>query len=158
MNPDYKRILYERGRDRLATLLGMVDRKIVSCILYTQTSIHHLYRHTYIHTYIHTIHTYKYSYIGYPEGGGKDAATLWLLTNYGNPLHAMLHNRTSIVIIYECMYVPCVHYPNIVCMYVGRLVCEPDALWSEYEEKKLSRTGDSCLVHFCGHFMKHLCA
>ena len=26
MNPEYKRNLYERGRDRLATLLGMVIR------------------------------------------------------------------------------------------------------------------------------------
>eukprot|EP01036_Dinobryon_divergens_P029870 gene29870-39036_t len=41
MNPDYKRSLYERGRDRMASLLG------------------------------------------YPEGGGKDAATLSLLTRYG---------------------------------------------------------------------------
>ena len=69
MNADYKRNLYERGRDRLATLLGMVGGKIHI----------NMHIHTYIHTYI--------LYIGYPEGGGKDAATLSLLTNYGNPLY-----------------------------------------------------------------------
>jgi len=62
-------------------------------------------------------------------------------------LVCMIHR--SFIRMYVCLF---------VCMYVGRLVCEPDALWSEYEEKKLSRTGDSRLLHFCGHFMKHLCA
>ena len=70
MNPDYKRSLYERGRDRLASLLGRVEVVAYVCM----------------YEFMFTKHTY----IGYPEGGGKDATTLSLLTRYGDQLFS--HN------------------------------------------------------------------